>query len=140
MIKVLIEAGANINAPVYDLNLSVASSPETLSTFPVIGNCLSEAIDARDELVLLLVLNNFNYNEDGFSLAYRHCLDMCQTEVKTEKSLNDKTSSFNGIKAIQYLLRCKVVVDPEYKVQMKSSVFNSASKSVNQENGIVLKS
>ena len=62
LVKALIEAGANISAPVHDINLSVASSPDTLSTFPVVANCLSEAVTARDELVLLVVLYNFKYS------------------------------------------------------------------------------
>ena len=137
LVKALIEAGANISAPVHDINLSVASSPDTLSTFPAVANCLSEAVTARDELVLLVVLYNFKYDEDMFSLAFRSCQDLFQAETGLDE--NKSLSLLSGKKATQYLLRCKVVVDPEYKVQVKGSVFSSLVKGgVNQENGLVL--
>ncbi len=136
LVKALIEAGADVSAPVYDINLSVASAPDTFTSFPVIGNCLSEAVAARNELILLVVLNSFKYDEDNFSLAYRCCHDLCQAEMNGD----DKgTSLFSPRKAAQYLLRCKVVVDPEYKVQVKGSVFGSPTKGgVSQESGLVL--
>ena len=59
LVKVLIENGANPNAHVYDINLSVVSSPENLTGFPVIANCLSEAIMSRDEIVFILLLNKY---------------------------------------------------------------------------------
>ena len=131
IVSLLIESGhANVNLPVCDANGAVLS------------NCLCEAIKKRDEAVFLLVLDQFIYDELNFNIAYRLCINMWQNELKemSRESLMKAGSFFNSKKMLAYLMRCKNLQDPEFKISLKNRLTSTRlnSMGVSAENGLIL--
>lgn len=143
LVKLLIDHGANVNASVYDINLNQAQETITNSSMPVVSNCLCEAVKGKDELIFLLLLNKFNYDEFSFNLVYQLCIELWKQDQEAilKKQTDPKLSNdlFNLKKIISYLLRFKVVVDYEYKLNLKNMLKHASPlySAMNVENGLI---